>query len=57
MIKPREDANCTNCYNRNTCGKFYHKNYDLKTGKPNVDCYGYEKEMTEEDVKNSTWNK
>lgn len=56
MSSPREDANCTNCYVRNICGKFNHKEYDLITGKPYVDCYGYAKEMTEEDVKISTWS-
>jgi len=57
MSSPREDANCLNCYIKDTCGIFYYKKYDLETGKPSVDCYGYGKEMTWEDIKNSSWNK
>lgn len=54
MSEPRQDANCLNCYIRKTCGMYTNKKYD-KDGRPPVDCYGYGKEMTEEDLKNSTW--
>ncbi|HEY8541672.1 MAG TPA: hypothetical protein VIL29_04765 [Pseudothermotoga sp.] len=53
ISKPREDANCLNCYIRNSCGMFNNKKYN-ENGKPPVACYGYEKQMTEEDI-NSTW--
>lgn len=55
MSKPREDANCYDCTYRRTCGKFYYKDFNIETGKPNVDCYGYSKEMTEAEWRNSTW--
>jgi hypothetical protein len=56
MSVPRTDADCRICTYKRCCGKYVHNIYDVETGKPDVDCYGYEKEMTEEDIKNSTWN-
>lgn len=55
MSKPDNNANCLNCYNKKTCGIAYYKRHD-ENGKPEVDCYGYCKETTEEDIENSTWS-
>lgn len=49
MSRMREDANCFICSYKSTCRKALDKEHD-ENGKPLVACYGYSKEVTEEEL-------
>ena len=54
MSKPRSDANCLICSYKKSCAMSTGQRYDIN-GTPPVDCYGFCREMTQEDYDNSTW--
>ena len=51
MSDSEEDNTCLDCEHKKLCGKSTCK----KDGKPNVNCFGYSKQMTDKDKEHSIW--